>query len=512
MRQREGLRFTALRYALALLCVALVVAVQIAFIGPVPASSQVVPLIHPTGLFQAGVVAAAWFGGVGPGLLAALLATLVMPRLIEMNYPLLAGVFDLPRFLAFTFTGLAVGWGITRWRRAEAALRGRELELRQARAQLEAKVLEQTVELRRSEAVLARAQQLSQTGSFSWKPSTREMLWSEEMFRIYGYGRTTPPTFELGVQRLHPEDHLRVKDAFDRAARDGHDFELEHRLLMPDGSVRFIRSATRAVRDESGGIEFVGAVMDVTERTHAEEALQKAQGELAHATRVMTMGELAASIAHEINQPLAAIAANAEACLNWLAGTTPRLEEARESVSSIVRDGNRAGDIIRRIRALTQKAGTQKAPVDLNDAIREVMALAESEVRRHGVTLQTDLAEDLPPVVGDRIQLQQVVLNLVINGAEAMSSVVDRPRQLLVGSRRSESDHVLVAVQDCGIGIERQGVDKIFESFYTTKPQGMGMGLAISRSIVENHGGTLRAVSNDGPGMTFELALPATRS
>jgi len=425
---------------------------------------------------------------------------------------LLAGFFDLPRFLAFTFTGLAVGWGVTRWRRAEAALRGRELELRQARADLEAKVLEQTAELRRSEAVLARAQQLSQTGSFSWKPSTREMLWSEEMFRIYGYGRTTPPTFELGVQRLHPEDRLRVKDAFDRAARDGHDFELEHRLLMPDGAVRFIRSATRAVRDESGGIEFVGAVMDVTERTHAEEALQKAQGELAHVTRVMTMGELAASIAHEISQPLAAIGANAEACLNWLAGTTPRLEEARESVSSIVRDGNRAGDIIRRIRALTQKAGTQKAPVDLNDAIREVMALTESEARRHGVTLQTDLAEDLPRVVGDRIQLQQVVLNLVINGVEAMSSVVDRPRRLLVGSRSSESDHVLVAVQDSGIGIERQSVDKIFESFYTTKPQGMGMGLAISRSIVENHGGTLRAVRNDGPGMRFELALPAIRS
>jgi PAS domain S-box-containing protein len=338
------------------------------------------------------------------------------------------------------------------------------------------------------------------------------MLWSEEMFRIYGYGRTMPPTFELGVQRLHPEDRLRVKDAFDRAARDGHDFELEHRLLMPDGSVRFIRSATRAVRDESGGIEFVGAVMDVTERTHAEEALQKAQGELAHVTRVMTMGELAASIAHEINQPLAAIAANAEACLNWLARTTPRLEEARESVSAIVRDGNRAGDIIRRIRALTHKAGTQKAPVDLNDAIREVIALAGSEARRHGVTLRTDLADELPPVVGDRIQLQQVILNLVINGVEAMSVVADRPRHLRVGSRRHESDQVLVAVRDSGIGIERQSVDKIFESFYTTKPQGMGMGLAISRSIVENHGGTLRAVCNDGPGMTFELALPATRS
>src|SRR5437660_7369033 len=407
----EGLRSTALRYALALLCIALVVALQIALIGPVPASSQAAPLIHPTGLFQAGVVAAAWFGGVGPGLLAALLATLVMPRLIAMNYPLLAGFFDLPRFLAFTFTALAVGWGITRWRRAEAALRGRELELRQARAELESKVLEQTAELRRSEAVLARAQQLSQTGSFSWKPLTRELLWSEEMFRIYGYGRTPPPTFELGVQRLHPEDRLRVLDAFDRAARDGHDFELEHRLLMPDGSVRFVRSATRAVRDESGSIEFVGAVMDVTERTHAEEALQKAQGELAHVTRVMTMGELAASIAHEVNQPLTAVIANANASLRWLAAANPNLDEARDAVSRIVRDGNRAGEVIARIRALVQKTDTEKVRLDINQAVQEVVILMQIEAVRKGVAIRMDLAADVPPLFGDRIQLQQVILN-----------------------------------------------------------------------------------------------------
>jgi PAS domain S-box-containing protein len=504
-----GFRSTAGRYALAPLCIALAVVLQIAVVGRVAAMSPAIPAIHPTGLFQVCIVAAAWFGGAGPGLLAALLGTLVLPRLIEMNYPLVAGFFDLPRFVAFAITGLAVGWGTTFWRRAEAALRRSEQELRRARDELEAKVQEQTAELQRSEAVLTRAQQLSQTGSFSWNPSTRELVWSEEMFRIYGYSRATKPTPQLGLERLHPDDRARALRTLERAEVDGNDIELEYRLLLPDGAVRYLRLAARTVREESGGIEIVGAVMDVTDRMHAEEALRKAQGELAHITRVMTMGELATSIAHEINQPLAAIAANAEACLNWLAATPPHLERGRESVVSIVRDANRAGDIIRRIRALTQKAGIQKVPVDLNDAIREVMVLAESEARRQGVTLRTELADDLPPVVGDRIQLQQVVLNLVINGVEAMSAAADRPRQLLVGSRRHESDHVLVEVQDSGIGIERENLDKIFESFYTTKPQGMGMGLAISRSIVENHGGTLRAVPHDGAGMTFELELPA---
>jgi len=499
---------TGLRYALAPVCVAVAVLLHISVIGRVPEWSQSAPLVHPTGLFQASIVAAAWFGGAGPGLVASLLATLALPQLITMNYPLTGGFFDLPRFLAFVITGMAVGWGTTLWKRAEAAFRRSELELRKARNELENKVLEQTAELRRSEALLAEAQKLSRTGSFSWKVSTGEVLWSQETFRIFQYDRATKPTMELALQRVHPDDVALLQQTIERAAQNGKDFENECRLRMPDGTVAYVHVIARAVADESSAIEFAGAVLDVTERKEAEEALRNAQGELAHVARVMMMGELAASIAHEISQPLAAIAANADACERWLAGTTPTLDAARESVSLIISDGNRAVEIIKRIRALVQKAETEKVRLNINDAIRDVVALAEGEARRNRIILQTHLAEDLPPVIGDRVQLQQVILNLVMNAVEALSSVADHPRQLLVRSRRDESDQVLVAVQDCGIGVEPQNLEKIFDTFYTTKPHGMGMGLAISRSIVEHHGGRLWAVRNDGPGMIFQFALP----
>jgi C4-dicarboxylate-specific signal transduction histidine kinase len=244
------------------------------------------------------------------------------------------------------------------------------------------------------------------------------------------------------------------------------------------------------------------------ERKRTEEALRKAQGELAHVTRVMTMGELTASIAHEINQPLSGVVTNASACRRWLAGATPNLDEARDAVGRILKDGNRASEVIARIRALVRKADEEKERLDINQAIQEVAALTQGEVGRNRVALRMDLAADVPPVLGDRVQLQQVILNLVMNGVEAMASVADRPRELLIRSRQHESDKVLVAVRDSGIGIDRQNLEEIFNAFYTTKSQGMGMGLAISRSIIENHGGRLWAIPNDGPGVTFEFALP----
>jgi PAS domain S-box-containing protein len=249
------------------------------------------------------------------------------------------------------------------------------------------------------------------------------------------------------------------------------------------------------------------SIMDITEQRRAEEALHKAQAELAHVTRVTTMGELAASIAHEVNQPLAAVVTNGNACLRWLAGTTPNLNEAREAVWRIIRDGNRASAVITRIRALVRKTDTEKARLDINQIVQEVVFLTQNEAVRKGVTLQMELAADVPSVLGDRVQLQQVILNLVMNGVEAMASVADRPRELCIRARRHESDQVLVAVRDSGIGIDSQDLEKIFDAFYTTKPQGMGMGLAISRSIVENHGGRLWAIPNDGPGATFQFTL-----
>jgi PAS domain S-box-containing protein len=245
------------------------------------------------------------------------------------------------------------------------------------------------------------------------------------------------------------------------------------------------------------------------ERKRAEDALHHAQTELAHVTRVTTLGELAASIAHEINQPLTAVITNGNACLRWLAAATPNLDEAREAVGRILRDGNRAGNVIARIRALLRKTATDKERVDMNEAIQEVAALTQGEVQRNRVALRMELAADVPPVLGDRVQLQQVILNLVMNGVEAMASVADRPRELLIRSRRHESDKVLVAVRDSGIGIDSQNLEKIFDAFYTTKSQGTGMGLAISRSIMEAHGGRLWAVPNDGPGATFQFTLQA---
>jgi len=249
------------------------------------------------------------------------------------------------------------------------------------------------------------------------------------------------------------------------------------------------------------------SIMDITERKRTEEELRKAQAELAHVTRVMTMGELAASIAHEVNQPLAAIVTNGNACLRWLAGESPNLDEARETARRIIRDGNRAGDVIGRIRNLLRKTDTEKQLLDMNEIIREVVALAEGEVRRNGVALRTELAGDLPPILGDRVELEQVVLNLIVNAIEAMSAIADRPRELVIRTQSGEVDQVRVTVQDSGIGLDPQSMGRIFDAFYTTKSQGMGMGLAISRSIIENHGGRLWAVANDGPGATFQFTL-----
>jgi signal transduction histidine kinase len=251
------------------------------------------------------------------------------------------------------------------------------------------------------------------------------------------------------------------------------------------------------------------STMDITERKRAEESLAEAQAELAHLTRMMTMGELAASIAHEVNQPLTAIITNANASLRLLAARPPDLGEAREAIHCIVSDGNRASEVIKRIRALLKKTPPQKTPLNINEAIGEVIALAQAEVRRNRVALTADLTADLPPVLADRVQLQQVLLNLMLNGIEAMHAVTDRPRTLLVRTQRDEAGQLTVAVQDSGMGIQPQNMGRLFDAFYTTKAEGMGMGLAISRSIIEAHGGRLWAEANSGYGATFQFTLPA---
>jgi PAS domain S-box-containing protein len=368
--------------------------------------------------------------------------------------------------------------------------------------------------LRRSEAYLAAAQELSHTGSFGWDVSCGKIYWSQETFRIFEYDPTTEPTSELVLQRTHPEDRALVQQVIDRVLQEGKDFDFEHRLLMPNGSVKYLRVTGRPSKGESASFEFVGAVTDITERKRSEEelrqkevSLREAQAELAHVGRVTTMGELAASIAHEVNQPLAGIVTNANAGLRWLAGELPNINEARDAIRRVIRDGNRAAEVIARMRALFEKARTTKERLDINEAIDEVVILTQSEVRRNKVALRTELAADLPPVTGDRVQLQQVIMNLILNAIEAMSTVEGRARELVIRTQRGKTDQVRVAVQDSGIGFDPQSAERMFDAFHSTKPGGLGMGLSISRSIVQSHGGRLWAVSNDGPGATFQFSL-----
>lgn len=362
--------------------------------------------------------------------------------------------------------------------------------------------------LKRSEAFLAEGQRLSRIGTLSWRLETDEIMWSEELYRIFGFERDVPVTLDLIANRVHPEDIPMMNDMVERARGAVTDFEYEHRILMPDHSVKYLHLIAHGIRDNDGRLEYIGAVQDVTQRKISEEALAKARSELAHVASVTSLATLTASIAHEVNQPLSGIITNASTCLRMLTLDPPNVEGARETARRTIRDGNRASDVITRLRALFTKKDTIAERVDLNDATREVIALSLSELQRDRVILRCELAEDLPLVTGDRVQLQQVILNLLRNGSEAMNNVHDRPRELLVRTERDEGDRALVSVKDAGIGFDPQSVDTLFQAFCTSKNDGMGIGLSVSRSIVEQHDGRLWATLNDGPGATFSFSIP----
>jgi PAS domain S-box-containing protein len=364
-------------------------------------------------------------------------------------------------------------------------------------------------DLRRSEAALTEAQQISHTGSWRWKIGTREVSWSAEHCRIFAFDpATTRPSYEIFRERIHAEDWPSFEQAIERAFRERSRFQHDYRIVLPDGSIKHLQSVGQPDVTKSGDLEFVGTVMDITERRYAEEALRNTQAELARVARLTTMGELAASLSHEINQPLGAIVAHGAAGLRWLNRGEPDLDEARETFSRIVNDAQRASGVIRGLRALTKKSGPQVAKFDINDAIQEVLTVTRSELQRHGVVLRTDPSANGWPVFGDRVQLQQVLLNLIMNAVESMSTVTDRPRMLTITSEPIEPKGLLVAVEDTGTGLDPALADRIFDSFVTTKPEGMGMGLSICRSIIDAHGGRISASPLVPYGTVFRFTVP----
>jgi two-component system, LuxR family, sensor kinase FixL len=497
-----------LRYGLALSSVAVAVIVTYLLRADV--------LISP--LFFLAILVSAWFGGFGPGLVAATLATLAIDYffLHKMN-TVRIDLTDVPKILVFFVSALLV----SSWSAAKSRA---ETLLRRTRDELETKVQERTADLKGSneqlqaeiaerqrveEVLREQASLLDLTHDTVFVRDMNDVItyWNRGAEELYGWKREEAigkVTHQL-LQTIFPAPLEEITAILLGTGRwEG---ELIH--TKRDATQVTVASRWSLQQDERGRpVATLETNNDSSERKQAEEALRKSQDELAHVTRVMTMGELASSIAHEVNQPLSAVVTNGNASLRWLAGQPPNLDEARECLRRIIRDGNRASEVIARIRALAKKSSLEKASLNLNETIQEVLALTSNEARKSRVWLRTELAAGLPPVRGDRVQLQQVILNLVVNGIEAMKGVTDRPRELLIKSDQYESDKVLVAVQDTGIGLDPESLDRIFKAFYTTKPEGMGMGLSISRSIIEAHGGSLWARHNDGFGATFQFALP----
>lgn len=394
-------------------------------------------------------------------------------------------------------------------RPSDRDLRLTDLYVKEVVAMIERERAEE--KLRRSEAYLAEGQRLSHTGSWVWNVTTNDLFWSEEHYRIFGLD---PEKFKLTMdaaqQFIYPEDFPASLDRFSEATETGTEFDCSFRIVHPDGTMRYVHSQAHPVFDEAGELtEYVGTIIDVTQRKLAEEELRQAHAELAHVSRVLTVGELTSSIAHEVNQPLGAIVTNGNASLRLLARESPDLKGTREAIDCMISDAMRASEVIKGIRALLKKTIPQKAPLDINEIIREVIALSASELARNQVSLRTELAANLPPVLGDRVQLEQVLLNLILNGNEAISKSTWEPREIIVGSRSAGPGEITVAVRDTGVGLDAKDQERVFDAFFSSKEGGLGLGLSISRTIIEAHGGKLGNAINEERGATFQFTLPA---
>jgi PAS domain S-box-containing protein len=485
------LESTAARYGLAVVSVVAAFGVAHAFLYfdlPLPFAA----------LALCAIAITFWYGGNRPGVLASIIAAVVRTFIFESEVPLVSRLmYDLV-FLIFAVL---------------------MTQVTKARDELEGRIAERTLaltlaneELRRSEAYLAEAQRLTHTGSWAANMLNGESLHSsEEHSRLYGFDpKQAGPSFADLYQRIHPDDRVRVVDAFASASRTRTDVSINYRIVLPDGTTRHVLAVGHPVITPSATTgDFVGFLMDVTERRRAEEErerLRQLQADLTHISRVTTMGELTASLAHEVNQPIAAAVADARTCLRWLERTTPDVDEARAAAARVVTDVTRASQIISRIRQLFTKGRAQREAIDVNEVVEDMIVVMRGETARHRIAIRTELAPDAPRVAGDRVQLQQVLMNLIMNAVDSMKDVPGA-RELVLRSRLTH-EGVAIEVSDTGHGVPASHAEDIFNAFFTTKTQGTGMGLSISRSIVESHGGQLRVADNLPRGARFHVNLP----
>jgi len=466
-------------------------------------------------LFICASAISSWYGGQGPGVLAVVLCSLAFDYFfVPPLHTLYIAATELPHFLIFALFTLLVSWFARSRRHIEEDLRKAREELESLNHQLAKRSERTEASLAESKARLEEAERISHVGYWSRDLENDRITWSDETYRIFGLEPRALPMDLAGLgERIHPEDWNLVSQALDEALGGGARYNIEYQVLRPTGEVRLVHSQGDVKRDTSGRPALMfGIVQDVTDRKRAEkerERLRQLEDELAH---IGTLNALTASIAHEINQPLSSLITNASICLRRLNADPPNVEGARETARRTIRDGNRASDVITRLRALFRKNEVMREPLDLNEVAREVITTLSDQLQRKRVLMLTDFEADLPIITGDRTQIQQVILNLLRNASDAMSTINDRPRELVIRTAREDGDHVRLSVKDAGIGLEPQAAERLFQTFYTTKRDGMGIGLSISRYIIEAHQGRLWATPNVGTGVTFSFSLPSAQA
>lgn len=452
-----------------------------------------------------------WCCGTGSGVLATLLAAAVGTYFFS---PEITPIYLVAYDFIFVLFAILMMQATRARHELESRVAKRTEDLSRANEDLKREIADRVYaekKLRQSEAYLAEAQQLAHIGSWVWRVDGRQAVYvSEEWYRVYEFDPAAGiPTWDQRIQRIHPQDRDRYTSTIEQAIAQKSEYEVEFRILTPRGAVKYIHVIGRPALNEFGNlVEFVGTAADVTERKCAEEEherLRQTQAELARITRVTTMGELMASLAHEINQPITAALTNAKTCLRWLTHENIDLQEVRSAALRIVKDTNRAAEIISRIRLLFKRGTLERESLDINEVIRDIIILLMNEADRYSVSLRADFGADLPPIEGDRVQLQQVLMNLMLNGIEAVKDGNDE-REVRIKSGQ-QNHELLISVTDNGIGLPAEA-GKIFDAFFTTKVDGTGMGLSISRSIIESHGGHLWAANNPTKGASFYFTLP----